>query len=75
MTGSVDHVESNATPSKFGQDMEAMLSPKATLLNEMLAESPTAEGRLEASSLLDLFNKTESVTFCLTAARFAGSFV
>ncbi|KAL0056435.1 hypothetical protein WJX82_011321 [Trebouxia sp. C0006] len=49
VTGSVDHVESNSTPSKLGQDMEAMLSPKATLLNEMLAESPTAEGRLEAT--------------------------
>ncbi len=70
MTGSADHLESNSTPSKLDEDMEAMLSPKATSLNEMLAKSPTAEGRLEASSLLHLFNKTESVIFCLNAAQF-----
>ncbi len=70
MTGSADTLELNSTPSKLDEDMEATLSPKATSLNKMLAESPTAEGRLEASSLLHLFNKTELVTCCLTAALF-----
>ncbi len=40
--------------------MEALLSPKAAALNKMLAASPTAEGRLDASSLLDLFSQTVS---------------
>lgn len=50
-TDQADHPASDARPSKLYEDMEELLSPKAAPLNEVLAASPTAEGRLDASCL------------------------
>lgn len=49
VTVQAKHSEANSTPSKLFEDIEALLSPKAAPLNEMLAASSRAEGRLEAA--------------------------
>ncbi|DBA83128.1 TPA: hypothetical protein ACH3X2_006652 [Trebouxia sp. C0005] len=49
VTRQADHPESFSRPSKLYEDMEALLSPKAAPLNDMLAASPRAEDRLEAA--------------------------
>ncbi|KAL0020273.1 hypothetical protein WJX79_008448 [Trebouxia sp. C0005] len=49
VTRQADHPESFSRPSKLYEDMEALLSPKAAPLNDMLAASPRAEDRLEAT--------------------------